>query len=58
MGRYTDPVLGPRTMPDCRRPLAGLTAVGEEELFQLDLEAATVSLGGLAVSTLIYRVAE
>jgi len=56
--RYTDPVLGPRTMPDCRRPLAGLTAVGEEELFQLDLQAATVSLGGLTVSTLIYRVAE
>ena len=58
LGRYTDPVLGPRTIPDCRQPLAGLAAVGEGEAFQLDLQAATISLGGLVVSSLIYRVAE
>ena len=25
--RYTDPVMGPRLMPDCTKPLAGLTPI-------------------------------
>ena len=29
--RYTDPVMGPRLMPDCTKPLAGLTPITQVE---------------------------
>jgi len=54
---WTDPVLGPRTMPDMKIPLDGLTQVMEKETFSIDLEKNLVRLGDLTLSEgLIFRI--
>ena len=54
--RWTDPVLGPRTMPDLKTPLAGLTQVMEKETFSINLEKNMVNLGDLTLEEgLIFR---
>jgi len=55
--RYTDPVLGPRTMPDCNTPLAGLTPITDSDQFSIDLDKQTVKLGSLDLGPgLVYMV--
>jgi len=55
--RWTDPVLGPRTMPDLKTPLAGLTQVMEKETFTINLEKNMVKLGDLTLEEgLIFRI--
>eukprot|EP00092_Neocalanus_flemingeri_P034373 GFUD01037380.1.p1 GENE.GFUD01037380.1~~GFUD01037380.1.p1 ORF type:complete len:1177 (+),score=448.54 GFUD01037380.1:84-3614(+) len=55
--RWTDPVLGPRTMPDLKTPLAGLTQIMENESFSIDLEKNLVKLEGLMLEKgLIFRI--
>ena len=57
--RWTDPVMGPRTMPDMKTPLAGLTQVMEKETFIIDLEKNIVKLGDLTLEQgLIFRVGQ
>ena len=57
--RWTDPVMGPRTMPDMKIPLAGLTQVMDKESFNIDLEKSLVKLGDLTLETgLIFRIGE
>jgi len=57
--RWTDPVMGPRTMPDMKIPLAGLTQVMEKDTFNIDLEKNMVKLGDLTLETgLIFRIGE
>jgi leucyl-tRNA synthetase len=57
--RWTDPVLGPRTMPDMKNPLAGLTKVQEEEIFSIDLAKSIVKLGDLVIQQgLVFRVGD
>merc|ERR1712226_143125 len=55
--RFTDPVLGPRAMPDCNSPLAGLTPLTHSDQFSIDLDTQTVKLGGLDLGPgLVYRM--
>jgi leucyl-tRNA synthetase len=57
--RWTDPVLGPRALPDCRTPLAGLEPVEASGVFTIDLERQLVRLGGLELGPgLVYRIKE
>jgi len=57
--RWTDPVMGPRTMPDMKTPLAGLTQVMEKETFNIDLEKNLVKMGDLALEEgLIFRIGD
>ena len=57
--RWTDPVMGPRTIPDMKTPLAGLTQVMEEETFNIILEKNIVNLGDLTLEQgLIFRVGQ
>ena len=52
-------MLGPRTMPDMKIPLDGLTQVMEKETFSIDLEKNLVRLGDLTLSEgLIFRIGE
>jgi len=57
--RWTDPVLGPRTMPDMKNPLAGLTRVQEDEIFSIDLAKSIVKLGDMVIQEgLVFRVGD
>ena len=51
--------MGPRTMPDMKIPLAGLTQVMEDQTFNIDLEKNLVKMGDLAMEQgLIFRIGE
>ena len=55
--RWTDPVAGPRKMPDMKNPLAELTEISSAEKFYIDLENQTVKVGEIAIqSGLVFRV--
>ena len=55
--RWTDPVMGPRKIPDLKAPLAGLTEISSEEKFSIQLEDQTVKLGEVTIqSGLVFRV--
>jgi len=55
--RWTDPVLGPRTMPDLKVPLAGLTKIPDTDVFSIDLEKNLVKVGDLTLEQgLTFRV--
>ena len=57
--RWTDPVMGPRTMPDMKIPLAGLTQIMEDQTFNIDLEKNMVKMGDLALEEgLIFRIGD
>jgi len=56
---WSDPVLGPRTIPDMKKPLAGLTKVKEEQVFNIDLSKSLVMLGDLVLEQgLVFRIGE
>jgi len=55
--RWTDPVLGPRVMPDMNKPLANLTPVDKKDVFTINLETNEVTLQNLNLGPgLIYRI--
>ena len=55
--RWTDPVMGPRMMPDLKSPLAGLTEISCTDKFSINLEDQTVKVGDVTIqSGLIFRV--
>jgi len=55
--RYTDPVMGPRAMPDCNSPLAGLTPLTQTDQFSIDVDTQCVKLGNLDLGPgLVYMV--
>ncbi len=55
--RYDDPVMGPRRVPNCDRPLEGKAEVREAEELEVDLEKGTVAVQGKDVGgVLVYRV--
>jgi len=57
--QWTDPVLGPRTIPDMKKPLAGLTKVKEDQVFSIDLTKSLVMLGDLVLDQgLVFRIGE
>ena len=55
--RWTDPVMGPRTIPDLKTPLAGLTLVDSDKTFNIDTTQKTVQLGDINITSgLVFRV--
>jgi len=55
--RWTDPVLGPRTCPDLKTPLAGLDRITDQQTFTIDLQQQSIKLDGeLLQGGLIFRV--
>ena len=55
--RWRDPVLGPRTCPDLKTPLAGLDRITDQQTFTIDLQQQSVKLDGeLLHGGLIFRV--
>ena len=55
--RWTDPVMGPRKMPDMKNPLAELTEISSAEKFYINLESQTVKVGEVDIqSGLVFRV--
>ena len=57
--RWTDQVLGPRTMPDIKSPLAGLTEVTPDQSFSINSAEKTVTIGDIALTSgLIFRISE
>jgi len=55
--RYTDPIMGPRAMPDCNSPLAGLTPLNQTDQFCIDVDTQCVKLGNLDLGPeLVYMV--
>ena len=60
MYRWTDPVMGPRTIPDLKNPLSGLTLVSGDQTFNINTKDNKVKIGELEVqqSGLIFRVSD
>ena len=57
--RWTDPVLGPRTIPDLKTPLAGLTEVSADQVFSINTAESSVTIGDTSLqSGLVFRVSE
>ena len=57
--RWTDQILGPRTMPDLKSPLAGLTEVTDDQSFSINLAEKTVKIGDIDLQTgLIFRISD
>jgi len=55
--RWTDPVLGPRKIPDLKDPLAGLTQISGDVSFNINLDTKKIKIGDIEiVEELIYRV--
>lgn len=55
--RWTDPVMGPRKMPDMKNPLAELTEISSAEKFSINVENQTVKVGEVPIqSGLVFRV--
>ena len=55
--RWSDPVMGPRKMPDMKNPLAELTEISSAEKFYIDVESQTVKVGEINIqSGLVFRV--
>ena len=55
--RWTDPVMGPRTIPDLKTPLAGLTLVDNDKTFSIDTTQKTIQLGDINITSgLVFRV--
>ena len=54
--RWTDPVMGPRKIPDMNTPLAGLTEISSSEKFSINVEDQTVKVGEVTIqSGLVFR---
>ena len=57
--RWSDPVLGPRTIPDLKTPLAGLTEVSADQVFSINTAENSVTIGDTSLqSGLVFRVSE
>jgi len=55
--RWTDPVMGPRVMPDMNKPLANLTTIKEDVNFHINLEKGEVTAGDIILGkSIIYRL--
>ena len=55
--RWTDPVMGPRKMPDMKNPLAELTEISSAEKFSINVENQTAKVGEVPIqSGLVFRV--
>ena len=55
--RWTDPVMGPRKIPDMNNSLAELTEISSAEKFFINLENQTVKVGEVTIqSGLVFRV--
>jgi len=55
--RWTDPVLGPRKIPDLKDPLAGLTQISGDATFNINLDSKKIKIGDTEImEELIYRV--
>ena len=52
--------MGPRTIPDLKNPLSGLTLVSGDQTFNINTKDNTVKIGELEVqqSGLIFRVSD
>ena len=57
--RWTDQILGPRTMPDLKSPLAGLTEVTTDQSFTINPAEKTVKIGDIDLQAgLVFRISE
>jgi len=57
--RWTDQVLGPRTMPDLKSPLAGLTEITPDQSFSINMAEKAVKIGDIALTSgLTFRISE
>ena len=57
--RWTDPVMGPRKMPDLKTPLAGLTEVTPDLKFSINTEEGSVKIGDTKLEAgLVFRVSQ
>lgn len=55
--QWTDPIMGPRKMPDLKKPFEGLSIISEDETFTINTDANTVMLcGKLLEGSLVYRI--
>ena len=55
--RWTDPVMGPRKIPDMNNPLRGLTEISSAEKFSINVENQTAKVGEVPIqSGLVFRV--
>jgi len=55
--RWTDPVMGPRAMPDMNKPLDNLSPLAEDDVLTIDLGKGAVTLKDINLGTsIIYRL--
>ena len=59
MYRWTDPVMGPRKMPDLKTPLAGLSEVTSDLKFSINTEKGSVMIGDTNLEAgLVFTVSQ